>query len=70
MSITATVEDGQIVLPAGVNWPNGTVLRIEPVERRAGSIRELLRDFEGMADDLPPDMAANHNHYIHGHPKK
>jgi len=70
MSITATIEDGKIVLPAGVNWPNGTVLRIEPVEKRAGSIWELMKEFDGIADDLPPDMAANHDHYIHGHPKK
>jgi hypothetical protein len=69
MSITTTVEEGKIVLPPGVDWPDGTVVRIEPVEKRPESIRELLKDFEGIANDLPSDMAANHNHYIHGHPK-
>ena len=70
MSITAVIEKGTIKLPKDVPWKSGTVVRIEAVEKKAGSIRELLKDFEGMADDLPPDMAANHNHCIHGHPKK
>ena len=67
--ITATVKNGEIVLPPGVDWPNGTVVRVEQVEKQPVSFRELLKDFEGIANDLPPDMAANHNHYIHGHPK-
>jgi hypothetical protein len=71
-SITATVKDGEIVLPPGVDWPNGTVVRIEQVKEEAEprNLRELLRDFEGIADGLPADMAENHDHYIHGHPKK
>jgi hypothetical protein len=28
-----------------------------------------MKEFEGIATDLPPDFAAQHNHYIHGHPK-
>jgi hypothetical protein len=71
MSVTATVEAGKIVLPSCVTWPDGTVLRIEPVEKgEPKTLRELMKDFEGIADDLPSDMAANHDHYIHGHPKK
>jgi hypothetical protein len=71
MSITTTIEDGKVVLPPGVNWPDGTVVRIEQVEKdEPKSLRELLKDFEGIADDLPSDMAENHDHYIHGHPKK
>ncbi len=69
--ITTTVEAGKIVLPPGVDWPDGTVVRIEPVEKNEPkSLRDLLKDFEGVADDLPSDMAANHDHYIHGLPKK
>ncbi len=70
MSITATVADGKIVLPPGVVWPDGTVVRIEQVEHESRTVRDLLKDFEGAAEDLPADMAANHDHYIHGHPKK
>jgi hypothetical protein len=71
MSITTTVEAGQIVLPPGVDWPDGTVVRIEEVSKdEPKSLRELMRDFEGIATDLPFDFAAQHDHYIHGHPKK
>jgi hypothetical protein len=69
MSITTTVEAGKIVLPPGVDWPDGTVVRIETVEDQAPTLWETLKDFEGIADDLPTDMAANHNHYLHGHLK-
>jgi hypothetical protein len=69
--ITTTVEDGKIVLPPGIDWPDGTVVRIEPMTKpEPKTLRELMKDFEGIADDLPSDMAENHDHYIHGHPKK
>ena len=67
MSITATVEQGMIVLPANVNWPSGTVVRIEPVGDQAPTLWETLKDFDGIANDLPADLAANLDHYVHGH---
>jgi hypothetical protein len=70
MSITTTVEEGKIVLPPGVNLPNGTVVRIETVEEDVPTLLETMKDFVGIADGLPSDMAENHNHYLHGHPKK
>ena len=70
MSITATVINGEIVLPSGIDWPDGTVVRVEQVKEEPQTLRDLLKDFEGIADDLPADMAENHNHYIHGHPKQ
>jgi hypothetical protein len=71
-TITATVKNGEVVLPPGVDWPDGTVVRVEQVKQEAKprNLRELLKAYEGIADDLPADMAENHNHYIHGHPKK
>ena len=70
MKITAVVEKGSIKLPKDIPWESGTVVRIEPVEEKALTIWEVLKEFDGIADDLPEDMAANHDHYIHGHPKK
>ena len=67
MSITATVEQGKIVLPANVNWRSGTVVRIEPVGDQPPALWEALKDFDGMANDLPTDLAANLDHYVHGH---
>ncbi len=69
MSITAKVEEGKIVLPANTPWPSGTVVRIEPVEEPSPTLWETLKSFDGMADDLPADLAANLDHYVHGHPR-
>ena len=69
MSITAKVEAGKIVLPPGVSWPSGTIVRIEPVQDQSPTLWELLKDFDGIANDLPPDLAANLDHYVHGHPR-
>ena len=69
MSITTTVAAGKIVLPPGVDWPDGTVVRIEPVEEDVPTLWESLKDFVGVVDDPRTDMAANHNHYLHGHRK-
>ena len=67
VSITATVEEGKIVLPPSIQWPSGTVVRIEPVGNQPPTLWETLKDFDGMANDLPTDMAANLDHYVHGH---
>jgi hypothetical protein len=69
MSITATVEDGKITLPRDVAWPSGTVVRIEPVEEQPPTLLETLKDFDGIASDMPADLAANLDHYVHGHPR-
>ena len=57
------------MLPPGVPWPSGTLVRIEAVEEQPPTLWETLKDFDGMADDLPPDLATNLDHYVHGHPR-
>ena len=69
MSITATIQDGKITLPKDVPWPSGTVVRIEPVEEQLPTLLEALKDFDGIAGDMPTDLAANLDHYVHGHPR-
>ena len=59
MSITAVVEKGLIKLPKDVPWASGTVVRIEAVEEQPPTLWETLKDFDGMAEDLPADLAAN-----------
>jgi hypothetical protein len=74
MSYTGTVENGVVVLPPGVNLPDGTQVRVEPLKRqrrnRATTAGELLLRFAGKAKGLPDDIARNHDHYLHGLPKK
>ena len=69
MSIIATIEAGKITLPKDVPWPSGTVVRIEPVEEHPPTLLETLKDFDGIAGDMPADLAANLDHYVHGHPR-
>ena len=54
MSITAVIEKGIIKLPKDVAWASGTVVRIEPVEEQPPTLLVTLKDFDGMANDLPP----------------
>ena len=67
MSITAVIDKGMIRLPADVPWKSGTVVRIEAVDEPPPPLFEALKDFDGMADDLPADLAANLDDYVHGH---
>jgi hypothetical protein len=74
MSITATVENDTIRLPEGFHIPDGTQVVIETLERSSvsedDSLSRCLLKFAGIADDLPSDLAANLDHYLHGHPKR
>jgi hypothetical protein len=71
MSIMAIVENDTIKLP--VHVPDGTRVEITlPGESAAGvpdenngTIFDELQDFIGKAEGLPPDFAAEHDHYIH-----
>jgi hypothetical protein len=69
MSFTGTVKDGVVILPPNVPWPSGTIVRVEPVEEQSPTLWETLKDFDGMAEDLPPDLASQLDHYVHGHPR-
>ena len=70
MSITATVENNTIKLPAGVHLPDGTPVRVEPIGPGARNLAERYAEMIGIADDLPADLAKNLDHYVHGHPKR
>lgn len=67
MSITAIIEKGVIKLPADIPWASGTVVRIEPLEEPLPALIDIFKEFDGMAGDLPGDLAANLDHYVHGH---
>lgn len=80
MSITAVIEKGLIKLPKDVQWPSGTVVRIEPVDEPSGvaasaspekafTLHEMALAFP-TACDLPDDLAINHDYYLHGSSKQ
>jgi hypothetical protein len=69
-SITAKIEQRQITLPPDVDWPDGMTVRLIPEEEEIPTLYEMLKKWDGIATDLPPDLAANIDHYVHGQPKK
>jgi hypothetical protein len=72
MTYKGHVENGVVVLDGPDSLPDGTEVRIEPVEPRDAyrSLREGLRKFAGIVKGMPKDMARNHDHYLHGAPRK
>jgi hypothetical protein len=71
MTFSGRVTNGVIVLPANVTLPEGTeveVTAVQPVDQ--STIGKRLLKFSGIVTDLPADFAEQHDHYIHGTPKK
>lgn len=73
MSYTGTVKGGFVKLPPGACLPDGTAVRVEPILPAPISGNELtrrLRQIAATQPDLPADMAAQHDHYLHGTAKR
>ena len=72
MSVTGTVKNGVVVLPAGTTLPEGTTVRIETV-KLTGADDLFVATVERLAKPrphLPKDYALNHGHYVRGEPKQ
>ena len=71
MTCTVKVKDGSIRLPPGMELPDGAEVRLTiPDSLSQPSFAERYAAYIGVADDLPRDLAANLDHYVHGHRKK
>jgi hypothetical protein len=82
MTFQGTVQNGVVVFDGIVSLPNGTPVTVVPtsnVENGEASedlstigqkLYELGRWAETQPCDLPEDLAKNHDHYLHGLPKK
>ena len=73
MTYGGRVKDGVIILEGGVHLPEGTPVEVrapdqEPTDT-TGAVSSLL-DLAGTIDDLPSDFSREHDHYIHGKPKR
>ena len=73
MTTTITAHfDGQFIVPdQPVDLPIGQSLRVsvettETIVDRFAELRELAVDLP----DIPNDLAAQHDHYLYGTPKK
>jgi hypothetical protein len=72
MTLEGKVVNGQIVLTPREPLPEGRRVKIEVEEPEStgNSLRDRLLQFAGSCPGLPADMAEQHDHYIHGTPKR
>jgi hypothetical protein len=77
MTYHGHIKNGAVVLDDPVNLPEGAEVRVDLVpevqpqnEDEGPTLYERLKDVIGQAKGLPPDAALNHDHYLHGRPKK
>ncbi len=69
MEYQGKVKNGVVVLDNGGTLPEGTRVKIEPLEQ-SPTWAEVFKDVTGQAVDLPSDLAGNHDHYLHGARKR
>jgi len=71
MTYRGKVKGGVVVLEPGTRLDEGAEVVVEPVEA-ADDLERLRKGLLELAGTVsgPPDLARNHDHYIHGTPKK
>ena len=78
MAYRGHIENGAVVLDEPVTLPEGAKVEVAVLEsaeatsddRPIPSLYERLESVIGIAEGLPADFAANHDHYAHGRPKR
>jgi hypothetical protein len=74
MFLEGTIHEGAIVLEHG-EFPEGARVEVSvidptPDEETAQPTLTFLLKYAGCMPDLPADFAEQHDHYIHGTPKR
>ena len=72
MTFHGHVQNGVVVFDGPEKPPEGTSAEVAIVlpPPPAGSLAEMLLEFSGIIEGLPPAMAAQHDHYLYGQPKR
>lgn len=76
MTLEGRIHDGTVVFDRPAPLAEGTRVRVEPLLDPASptgdspSLLERLGGVVGAIDDLPTDLAAQHDHYLYGTPKR
>ncbi len=72
MTYRGRVKNGVIVLDEPMTLPEGAEVEVSPTSQDLSepTWAEVFKDLIGKAEGLPPDMARNHDHYIHGAPRR
>lgn len=68
MTYRGTVSKGTVILPSEARLPDGTQVRVEPIDdvSEFEPVGKKLMALAGILKDLPEDFAENHDHYVHG----
>jgi len=68
----SSASRGTAVLDEPANLPERAEVKAEIRAERARrpTLGEKLLKYAGMFTDLPRDLARNHDHYLHGTPKR
>jgi len=79
MVVHGHVENGKIVLDENAPLAEGVKVRIEFMQADSAkvdkstetpSLYDRMKGFIGSLEGLPSDLAINHDHYLHGQPKR
>jgi hypothetical protein len=70
MVVMGIVKNGVAVPDEETPLPEGARVRIETVADGERTLADRLANVIGIAEGLPPDLAENHDHYLHGQPKR
>lgn len=72
------IRDGRVELDEQVRLPEGAPVEVSITPQPPAvqgdefgpTLYERLKPVIGIAKGLPPDLARNHDHYLHGGPKR
>jgi hypothetical protein len=73
MTYRGHVKNGQITLDEPIVLPEGAEVRVEVTHadvRDGEDLAAMLMRHAGKGRGLPEDLAAQHDHYAHGKPKR
>ena len=71
MELEGTVQNGVVVVDHPQALPEGAKVKIVmETTSQTPTLAERLLKHAGTVPDLPPDLAEQHDHYIHGTPKR
>ena len=76
MTLLGHIRNGRIELDQPLSLPEGTKVQIEILdgtdrqEITGQTLGERLLKYAGRITDAPSDLADQHDHYLHGTPKK
>jgi hypothetical protein len=78
MTYPGHVQNGAVILDEAIDLPEGARVTVALAEESASLLDDLslpslydqFQSFMGAAEGLPDDLALNHDHYLHGQPRK